>query len=75
MLSPDERYLALSFSTIRIWDLQNLPTKFKDRKPIYRLPYGYIHGYESRFISPSVIEIIEHNKTILFDLSTGKYSK
>jgi hypothetical protein len=37
-MSPDNRYLTMSYTAIRVWDMNNLAADIADRLPIYRLP-------------------------------------
>lgn len=40
-MSPDNRYLVMTYTAVRVWDLHNLPEAVEDRLPVYRfgLPY------------------------------------
>lgn len=37
-ISPDNRYLVMGYTAVRVWDLQNLPSDPVDRLPTTRIP-------------------------------------
>jgi len=71
-LSPDNRYLALGFRAIRVWDLKNLASVYEDRLPIYRHegPFANIAGL--RFVDETTIETRSAEGIQLWDLHTGE---
>lgn len=78
-LSPNNRYLAVGYLAIRVWDLHNLESAYEDRLPIYRhegpLPnhYSYLGDInELRFINNSIIETRVLREIQLWDLHTGE---
>ncbi|MFN8531861.1 MAG: hypothetical protein U0670_24915 [Anaerolineae bacterium] len=73
-LSPDNRYLTMSYTAIRVWDLQNLPENVEDRLPIYRLPLP--QSLESRVYftdnTTLVAETDSGDLRYVYDMSTGQ---
>ncbi|MBI5667363.1 MAG: hypothetical protein HZC41_05085 [Chloroflexi bacterium] len=72
-LSPDNRYLAVGYDAIRVWDLQNLPEAVEDRLPIYRHGGPTARIWSVRFAAPGVIETTSEEGTQRWDLHTGVY--
>lgn len=72
-LSADNRYLAVGYDAIRVWDIQNLPEKFEDRLPIYRHagPKALIQSL--RFSDWGVIETNSKEGIQHWDLHTGAF--
>jgi hypothetical protein len=72
-LSPDNRYLAVGYDALRIWDLTSLPAAYEDRLPIYRHggPDSIIASV--RFLNDSIIETTSNDGVQLWDLHTGVY--
>jgi WD40 repeat protein len=72
-LSADNRYLAVGYDAIRVWDLQNLPAAIEDRLPIYRHggPDALIESL--RFSADGVIETTSGDGVQNWDMHTGVY--
>lgn len=70
-LSPDNRYLIMNYSAIRVWDLQNLPENLEDRLPIYRLNR---QGRDSNiyFVNEHILAVENGDTLIQWDLHTGQ---
>ncbi|MEO8606326.1 MAG: WD40 repeat domain-containing protein [Chloroflexota bacterium] len=56
-ISPDGRYLVLAYSTIRVWDLHNLPDNYYARKPTYVWRVAGDDIRDVRFIDNTTIEV------------------
>jgi hypothetical protein len=73
-LSPDNRYLIMSYSAIRVWDLNNLAADVADRLPIYRLPQPV--SLNSRvYFSDNTTLIAESNDGVtrfVYTMTTGE---
>lgn len=71
-LSPDNRYLVLGRTTLRVWDLANLPADIPAREPIYRH-----EGPESRiaavhFLDATTLETTDYYGVVQkWNLFTG----
>jgi WD40 repeat protein len=71
-LSPDNRYLVMGRTTLRIWDLQNLPDDIEARDPIYRHegPQALIAAVH--FVDSTILETVDaYGITQRWDLHTG----
>lgn len=55
-LSPDNRYLVIGDTAIRVWDLDNLTTAYEDRLPIHRHAASDARINALRFLSTTIIE-------------------
>jgi WD40 repeat protein len=71
-ISPDNHYLVIRGTVLRVWDLTNLPSEYDARLPIYRLPIaaGMKWAFEdddSIAISTFRGEVIQH-----WDLRSGQ---
>ncbi len=73
-LSPDNRYLTMSYTAIRVWDLHNLLENVEDRLPIYRLPLPSQSGSRIYF-SDNTTLIAETDSGALryvYNMTTGQ---
>lgn len=71
-LSPDNRYLAIGFRAIRVWDLQNLEPAYEDRFPIYRHEGPFANIGFLQFVDNTTIETRSADGVQLWDLHTGE---
>ena len=71
-LSPDNRYLAIGFRAIRVWDLQNLEPAYEDRFPIYRHEGPFANIGCLQFIDNATIETRSADGVQLWNLHTGE---
>jgi hypothetical protein len=72
-LSPDNRYLVMVYSAVRVWDLAQLPENVKDRLPVRHFggPKAFISAI--RFVDTTVLEITtDSGKTSKWDVRTGE---
>ncbi|MEP6984826.1 MAG: WD40 repeat domain-containing protein, partial [Chloroflexota bacterium] len=72
-LSADNRYLAVGYDAIRVWDIQNLPEKVEDRLPIYRHAGPKTLIWSLRFSDAGVIETNSKEGIQHWDLHTGQF--
>jgi WD40 repeat protein len=70
-LSPDNRYLALGYTVIRIWDLENLQPAYEDRLPLYRHDGPEANIRCLRFVDANTIETNSVLAIQRWDLHTG----
>jgi hypothetical protein len=69
-LSPDARYLVIGGNNLRVWDLQNLPTKLSDRNPVvYTASSAKITSV--RFLNGNVVEAVSSEGQAQWDVATG----
>ncbi|MBW4439378.1 MAG: hypothetical protein KME04_19710 [Pleurocapsa minor GSE-CHR-MK-17-07R] len=75
-LSPDNRYLTMSYTAIRVWDLHALPENLADRLPIYRLPLPNAQIGQSRVYfadnNTLVAETPDGETRFVYDMTTGQ---
>lgn len=77
-VSPDGRYLIVSRSAVRVWDLANLPESFDDRLPIATFGVGNRAVLSVRFVDDTIIEVVTRadgdsgTVTTRYDVRTGE---
>ena len=69
-MSSDNRYLAMSYTAVRVWDLQNLPENVEDRLPDYRLanPTDTYYIGTIHFLDNNTIEASPGGETVTWTL-------
>lgn len=75
-ISPDGRFLIVSRSAVRVWDLANLPEEFAARTPIATYSVGGESVVSLRFVDGQIIEVVTRNRegeqaTRRYDVLTG----
>ncbi len=69
-LSPDAHYLVIGGNNLRVWDLQNLPSKLSDRNPVvYAGSSAKITSV--RFLNGNVVEASSSEGQAQWDVATG----
>ncbi|MBK8025443.1 MAG: hypothetical protein IPK19_29625 [Chloroflexi bacterium] len=70
-LSPDNRYLIMTYTAIRVWDLWNLPETFEARLPVYRfaLPGDNSEVY---FVNSTTVAARSGDVVYEWDLVSGQ---
>ncbi|MBK8019864.1 MAG: WD40 repeat domain-containing protein [Chloroflexi bacterium] len=75
LISPDGRYLVISRSAVRVWDLANLPAELSERQPIATYGVGANAVLSIRFIDNTTLEVVtraaDGTATTLYDAPTG----
>ncbi len=71
-LTPDNRYLVMGYTTLRVWDIQNLPEAYEDRLPIYRHPGPDANIHCLRIVSDRVVETITDYGIERWHIETGQ---
>ena len=72
-LSPDNRYLAVGYRAIRVWDLKNLAPDYDDqRQPIYRYEGPLTNVTGLSFVDDTTIQTRSPEGIHLWDLHTGE---
>ena len=71
-ISPDNRHLVIASTTIRVWDLWNLPEIFEDRLPIYRHEATFHRIGCIRFLDNDIVETISADGTYYWNIHTGE---
>lgn len=76
LVSPDERYLVLSRSAVRVWDMTTLPEVFDERLPIATYGVGAEAVLSLRFADAQTLEVITRTTygtaAAHYDLLTGQ---
>jgi hypothetical protein len=72
-VSPDNRYLTMSYTAVRVWDLQQLAEDVEDRLPIYRLPLpadfqGRVYFADATRL---IVESASGEINSIYDMNTG----
>ncbi len=75
LISPDGRYLVISRSAVRVWDLWNLANDYEAREPIATYGVGNRAVISTRFIDNTTLEVITSSdtgtSTSHYDVATG----
>jgi len=71
-LSPDNRYLVAGDFSLRVWDLQNLPTDPRNRLPTYRHAGPKASIWSLRFVAPLIVETKGEAGRQKWDIITGE---
>lgn len=72
-LSPDNRYLVMGYTALRVWDLASLPPQIEDRLPVYRYGVGEnrIIGAVT-FVDATTVEVkTNYRETTRWNILTG----
>jgi hypothetical protein len=64
-LSPDNRYLVMGFTALRVWDLQNLAENFDERLPLWRFPGTGSRITQVQFLDATRIQMTTVEGTVL----------
>jgi WD40 repeat protein len=69
-VSPDGRYLVIGGNNLRVWDLQNLPAKLSERKPmVYAGSDAKITTVQ--FVNNSIVQTTSTEGSAQWDVATG----
>lgn len=75
LISPDGRYLVVSRTMVRVWDVQNLPETYAEREPIARFYAGSRDILSMRFVDNMTLEVVTRTEdataTTRYDVTTG----
>lgn len=75
LISPDGRYLVMSRSAVRVWDLWNLADDYEAREPIATYGVGNRAIISTRFVDNTTLEVITSSDTgtitTQYDVATG----
>jgi len=63
-ISPDGRYLVIGFTTLRVWDLWNLPENFEERSFTYQHLVDNRGMQSVRFIDNVTVEMVLDNLSV-----------
>ena len=72
-LSPDQRYLAIGFRTLRVWDLMELADSFDDRTATYQYLIDSRGMNDLIFVDERTVRIfLDNGNPIQMDILTGE---
>lgn len=73
-LSPDRRYVAIGFRTLRVWDLWNLPANFEERTRTYQYLIDDYGVNALHFVDNTTVEVLLDDGFTRwrYDVTTGR---
>lgn len=72
VLSPDNRYLVMGYTALRVWDMQNLPENVEARLPTLRIGTGGDRIRGLQFVDNTTIRVTTIEGDSLWNVVTGE---
>ena len=70
-LSPDNRYVVMGYTALRVWDLNTLPEAVEDRLPIQRINPGGNRITALKFLDSTTAEVTTRSGVSHWNVVTG----